>query len=287
MFYIRTIFSEKYESKYIKLQLSESEGYADYVIVCEFNYTHTGLKRDYIFSEFLKNGYFSEKEKDRIIYLPIDATEEIFDANDYPEGLSGEQIHANERLFRGAFVKYVKLNKKDIIISVDADEIVFRRCYPELIGKMTKGIMSCILPGSLCYRLKLHQFYYRPDYLWIDARFCSPTICFAIRHRNDYPAQWRDEGKILETECGCHFSWVLTVNDMIRKLSNYAHNDIYGKFADKDVLIDAIKNKKYPFDPDRPFTINVIDSMTDRQYYPDTYKDVKQEFDSLIENQFK
>lgn len=285
MVYIKTIFSEEYELKYIKLQLHESFGYADDVIVTEYNYTHVGKKREFCFQKALENGYFTDAEKERIIYLPIDVTQEVYKIDELGT-LTGEQMHYNEQLFRGAFVKEMKLNDKDIIISVDADEIIYRRCYEKLLYKMKHDLRGLLFPSKVCFCMKLHQFYYRPDYYWENCEFIAPSICYAVRHKKDYPAQWRYEGKLIDGYCGCHFSWVLTVEDMVKKLNNYAHNDLYHSLANKDLLVAAIRNKEYPFDPEREFNIREVDCEKDSALYPETYSVIKQEFDEMLEHQF-
>ena len=69
---------------------------------------------------------------------------------------------------------------------------------------------------------------------------------------------WRDNGVLYKDFAGCHFSWCMPVNSLIQKLKTYAHAPRYRHLAKKEILEDAINNKKYPFDPNRRFDIEVL-----------------------------
>jgi hypothetical protein len=81
---------------------------------------------------------------------------------------------------------------------------------------------------------------------------------------------------------GCHFSWQLTIEQMIFKLQTYAHNDIYGHFADPEILSAAVREKTYPFEPTRDFSIRELDPNVDRAYYPRSFYHFKEDFHHLL-----
>ena len=107
-------------------------------------------------------------------------------------------------------------------------------------------------------------------------------MCRVKRNIFRYPAQWRYEGKVHDEIVGCHFSWQLTIDEMIAKLSSYAHAADYGHLANREILTDAINNKKYPFNEKVDFQIRDIDYKSSPEYYPDTYKEFSQEFEYLL-----
>lgn len=268
--YLRTIVSAPNEIKYIKLHLSESKGYVDYVIVCEFNRSHTGEKRDFIFHKYLEDDTFSEEEKERIIYIPGRVDTKVKYSKD-----DSKILHKNEKLFRGWFARQIRFGLNDIIIAVDADEIIFRRGYSKILPLFDDVSENPIV------QLKLYQFFYRPNYLWEDKIILAPTICRYKKHLFHYPAQWRNEGKVYDEVVGCHFSWFLTVEEMIKKLNTYAHAADYSHLSKESILRDAVENKKYPFDTSVDFNIREVNYYDNPEYYPETYGMYVEQFSYL------
>lgn len=270
MIYLKTIISAENEIKYIKLQLRESDGYVDKLIVCEFDHTHIGTERDFIFQRYLEDNTFSGDEKERIIYIQGHVGKKIKRTTD-----NATLMHRNERLFRGYFARHCSLQPNDVIISVDADEIIFRRCYDDILSLFEDKKANPII------QLQLYQFFYKPTYLWTNLIITAPTVCRVKANRfKRYPAQWRQEGEVLDMMVGCHFSWCLTIDEMVYKLRTYAHAADYGYLADRAILEDAIRNKNYPFDESVDFQIREVNHKDNPEYYPDTYDE--KEFACLL-----
>ena len=144
MVYLKTYFYTENELKFLKLNLLESFNHIDKFIICEFNRTHTGEEREFIFEKH-KN-YFTKEELSKIEYLECDISSETVYAKD-----DEDTIHRiNEPVMRGHFVKRMNLNDDDIIISVDADEIIYEHIYPKIIDNVNTN-------GTTL--LKLHQFF--------------------------------------------------------------------------------------------------------------------------------
>jgi len=267
MIYLKTIFSAPNEIKYLKLNLREAFDHIDNFIICEFNRTHTGEKRELIFERYLDQ--FSDEELDKIIYIGADISREAKPANG-----NSELAHKNEQLMRGYFASQVNLNSNDIIFSVDADEIIFGRYYEQIMDKLSFYNRAIKLP--------LHQFFYRTNYLWENKDFVAPTVCKASYYKKKYPAQWRYDGKLYPEKVGCHFSWLLTIDEMINKLNSYSHNPEYGHLARREILEEAVRTKTYPFDPSIDFSIKVLDMHKDKQYYPSKIYSMLDEFQHLM-----
>lgn len=264
--YLKTYIYSGHEIKFLKLNFSESFNFIDHFIICEFNRTHLGTNRDFIFPQFL--GEFSKEEQNKLIYLPCDLSNQVFLSSD------SEQVHRNENLMRGYFTSQIDLNPNDVVISVDADEIIYSRYYESLINKI-----SLFTPAL---QLKLHQFFYRINYLWTNETFIAPTIARASFYKDRYPGQWRYDGNIYPEIVGGHFSWCLTVDEMLTKLNVYSHHYDYSHLAKREVLEDAIRKKKYPFDPDRNFEIRELDIEKERNYYPEMIYSMLAEFKDLM-----
>ena len=262
MVYLRTIISSKNEMKYIKIQLMESRGYVDKIIICEFDRTHIGKEHIPFFETYLEGEYFTEEEKSRIIYIKGLVGKLTRESTDDPD-----IMHKNERLFRGYFARHCDIKLNDIVIALDADEIIFHRGYKEILARFSHKLSNPTI------QLKLYQFFYKPTYLWDNKIFVAPQVCRFNRHLLEYLAQWRYEGKVLENVVGCHFSWQLTIDEMLEKLQTYAHSADYGNLADREILEEAVRNKTYPFDPSEKFHIREINYKMNPEFYPDYFEE--------------
>jgi len=246
MIYLKTYFYTEHEIKFLKLNLLESSSHIDKFIICEFNRTHTGEKREYIFDNFKKE--FTPEQLEKILYLPCDISNEVVYAKD-----DEDKIHSiNEPVMRGYFVKLVPLNDDDIIISIDADEIIYGQKYNDIIAAVKQNNLI---------QLKLHQFFYKINYHWYNNDFIAPTAAKYKVFKNSYPSQLRYMGPVFNDYVGCHFSWCMTPEEMIYKLNTYSHPK-YRFCADIKLLTNSINNKEYPFDKTVDFKIKEL-SLTD------------------------
>lgn len=267
--YFKTIFYAPLELPFIKMNLVESLHYVDKFIVVEGNRTHVGEPREYIFERYISA--IPAELRHKILYIKADIAKDTVDCTGSNDGC---QMHSNENVLWDSFEKYVDLQDNDIVISADADEVIYRKVYP-LILNLLRPERPLILP--------LHQFFYRMNYLWKNETFWAPTAAYAgYYNRRPHPHKWRYDGKKFPIMAGCHFSWQLTIEQMLFKLKTYAHNDIYGHLADRKVLQDAVDKKKYPFDPDRHFVIDELSPDNDQIYYPESFFIFRSDFDHLL-----
>ncbi|WP_337381778.1 hypothetical protein [Desulfovibrio sp.] len=265
--YFKTIFSSPSEIPFILMNIMEGYSFIDKFIISEANYTHTGSFRDYSFNKY--RDFFTQFEE-KIIYIPADIKDRVIHQS---RSTDNSYLHINEDIIRDCFEDYIKLNNDDIIISADADEVIFRQIYP-LLFKYIRRNIPLIIP--------LHQFFYRINYLWEDIIFKAPIVSYASFYlKRPRPHRWRDEGKTLPFIGGCHFSWQLTIDQMIHKLQTYAHHDIYGHLADPQLLENAVKEKRYIFDPNRKFSIRELNPNIDRAYYPRSFYRIRNIFEQL------
>ncbi len=244
MIYLKTYFYVEHELQFLKYNLIESYPYINKFIICEFNKTHTGMPRSFIGINKLLSA-LPEEFHDKVLYLqiPLDGyTVEAYNREDL--------IHQiNEPVMRSIFMKHTEFQDDDIIISVDADEIIYGDVYP-LIEQKLQQISACTL--------NLHQFFYKTNYLWVNKDFVAPTAAKFSYFKDKFPCNLRYEGEVLQIKAGCHFSWCMNVDEMIYKLETYSHPK-YRFCADKELLKKAIDNKEYPFDRSQKFEIQEIE----------------------------
>ena len=241
--YLKTYFYVEHEIKFLIMNLIESYDYIDKFIICEHNRTHTGQPRDFIWEDHKDK--FPPQLMDKVLYLPCDISEHTVEAYE-----NEDAIHqVNEPVMRSCFMTNLSFDDDDIIVSVDADEIIYRDVWDYIISETKQKDLV---------RLNLYQFFYKMTYLWEGKDFVSPISAKYKVFKGQYPCNWRDVGPVLSKKVGCHFSWCMTPEEMVYKLHTYSHPR-YRFCADEKLLKGAIKNKEYPFDPEVDFNIRELE----------------------------
>ena len=69
---------------------------------------------------------------------------------------------------------------------------------------------------------------------------------------------------------------------MLKKIESFGHHYDYQHLAQREILEKAIRDRTYPFDPDRDFNIEVLDLSESRYYLPESIFTMMDEFTSLI-----
>ncbi len=265
MIYFKTYFYAPFEIPFLILNLRESYKHIDKFIICEFNYTHTGIKRDYIWEQHKHK--FPEELMDKVIYLKIDMSKIAKYAYNNESVIHG----INEPYMRGSFVKYLKLQNNDIIISTDADEIIYGEKLSDIFKEVNKH-------DSIC--LTLNQFFYRVNYWWKSKPFRAPTVAKYGTYKRKFPNQWRYQGKEFGRIAGCHFSWCMTAKEMLHKMKCYSDSPKYRHLEKLEILENAIETRTYPF-AKRPFKLEIIDFDT-HKITPKQMHKMKDMFQHLI-----
>jgi hypothetical protein len=263
------IVSHENELKFIKMNALESDPYIDKILVCEANYTHSGIKRPFIFKELIEKHF---KDDPRIVYVPLDIESKV-----HKDTMAFKSLHYNERIIRGYFIEHIQLKSDDIVFSVDADEIIYKKSYPHLLSLFGNKKRQA-------FKLRLNNFIYRPDYFWKSMDFIAPTVCTGNYYKFSYRKynQWRYHGELIEEPMGCHFNWHLTPAEMLQKINNYSHKDRYHHMNDIKVFEDAIRNKEYPFEKDLVVDIEQIDLNENKDLYPESFLKLIDEFKYLM-----
>ena len=248
MLYLKTYCYTPHEIEFIIANLKECYDYIDTMIVCEFDIHHTGVKREFEHQNLKE--MVPVKLRNKLDYHAcevFDITARAYEREDLIHGI-------NEPVMRSYFTKLYNFHDDDIIISVDADEIIYGESLKYIINQVkTYGVVQ----------LKLRQFFYKHTYLWKNKDFISPIAAYYGSINPKFPNNWRDIGRaITDQYVGCHFSWCMTPEQMIHKLHTYSHPQ-YRFCADQALLTDAIENKKYPFDKNVNFDILELDKDSD------------------------
>lgn len=252
MLYLKSYCYSKHELPFVIANLQESYNHIEKLVLYEYNYTHTGIKKDYEMEKVIH--LIPENLKDKLYYKKVDITNYVEYAYK-----NGPLIHrVNEPIQRSWMFNdsNFDLQDDDIIIDNDIDEIIYSYSYPDLI----KELNFKNRPMSI----RLNQFFFKNNYLWTDCNFSSPTIYKYSMVKNSNKIikgikikNLRDLGNKTSKIYGCHMSWVMPVEFMINKLHSYSHPE-FRNYANKELLSKAIKEKKYIFDLKRSFNINEL-----------------------------
>lgn len=253
MLYLKSYCYSIHELPFIIANLEEGYNYIDKLVLYEYNYTHTGLKKEYELEKvlYLIPNYLREK----LFYKKFDIT----NYNEYAYDNESLIHSVNEPIQRSILFNdpYFNLNDDDIIIDHDIDEIIYKKSYPLLINELNQK--------NTPISIKLNQFFFKHNYLWTDCNFSSPTIYKygMVKNTNKQIKNLsikylRDLSNKTNEIYGCHMSWVMPIEYMINKLECYGHQK-YRKFSNKNVLKKAVENKEYVFDKNRKFTIDELE----------------------------
>lgn len=231
------------ELPFLWMQFEEAASEVDLIVVTEFGYTHSGKPRQSFFHLYAEE--FRSRFPQLLYLFCPDIPGLIFDAQ------TPDEQHHNENLMRAWFVEQVRVASTDFVVAPDADEVLYAESFRwmrENCGRSVRG-----------FRFRLHQFMYRPNWLWLEQSPRVPSILRfgSFRHRSNF--NWRYRGEQLSGFWGCHFSWCIPVEEMVQKVESYAHSADYSHLVSATVLRNAVQSKTYPFEPERPFSLIELD----------------------------
>ncbi len=235
---LKTMVSNKFEVPFLWMMFAEAAPFVDRIIVTEFDRTHSGLPRQFLFDEFVDDFANSFPQLE---YLQGSNLKGVIENAHSPE-----EHHHNETLMRGWFARATRLKRSDVVISTDADEVLYESTY--------RWVRDHFIWRTRGVRFRLHQFFYRPTYLWEGKEFVAPVALRFGAFDKTYPNDWRYQGTKLSGFWGVHFSWCIPVSEMVKKVKNYSHASEHRHLDDKDLFIRARKEGFFPFD-DRDFRL--------------------------------
>lgn len=250
--YIKSYCYSSHELPFVLANLDEGYDYIQKLYLIEYNYTHTGLPKEYFMEKHLD--IIPDKLYEKLEYIKVD----LSDLNE--EAYNDEDLihRVNEPIQRNCLynLENISFEDDDIIIDIDIDEIILKDSYPKLLDEFLKEGK----PMSI----RCNQFFFKHNYLWKDINFSSPTVYKYKMVKNDNKKvkgisilSKRDLDKKTKGVYASHMSWIMPIDYMIKKLHSYSHAK-YRKYADKEVLKKAIDNKEYIFDKNRSFNIQEL-----------------------------
>jgi len=252
MIYLKSYCYSKHELPFVIANLVEGYDYIDKLCLYEYNYTHTGIKKEYEMEKVLH--LVPKNLREKLYYKKVDITNHVEYAYK-----NGPLIHSvNEPIQRSMLFNDTNfdLQDNDIIIDHDIDEIIYKKNYPLLLEELKNR--------KTPLSIRLNQFFFKQHYLWGDCHFSSPTIYTYKMVKNSRRIvkgmkikNLRDLGNKTREIHGCHMSWVIPVDYMINKLHSYSHPE-FRKYANKELLQKAINDKIYIFDTKRSFNIEEL-----------------------------
>lgn len=252
MLYLKSYCYSKHELPFIIASLDEGFNHIDKLILYEYNFTHTGLAKEYEIEKVLH--LIPGNLKTKLLYKKIDLEKyTVYAVND--ENIC-HQINENIQrswLFNDTDIF---LHDEDIIIDIDIDEIIYRDSYDELILELNKT--------NRPLSIKLNQFFFRNTYLWTNLIFDAPAI-YKYKMVKNNNKNIKGVRCIYQRYCskkttkiyGCHMSWVMPIDDMLKKIYSGAHTK-YRHLGKREILEKAIEEKKYIFDLKRQFNIDEL-----------------------------
>ena len=230
--YLKTIFTSKDEIPFIVAQILELESLVDKIIIIEPMFTHTGARREMIGVDPIIIHLNVALSKILYIPLPYESCINVFNSKD---------AHYNEKVTRGAFINYLDISLSDVVVSTDADEVLYYSYVIKILEKI-----SIKKYKYSAYTANLYQFMFNDHLFAKEFRFVGPSIVeygyylFRPKLQN-----WRYTGKVIPEYGGVHFSWCLGKEQIIEKINNFAHAKDYDFGADSGSLIKSILEKKY------------------------------------------
>lgn len=200
----------------LEIRLKELSEVVDRFVLVEATHTHSGKPKRLYYNEVRDAGVFAAY-RDKIEHI-------VFEMDPKPDRW------ANENAQRNAIVEGLSDAKPDdIIIVSDIDEIVDRRIVPFMYDSI----------GPARLLMKFYYYYFNCRVLkneWFFAAFCrfrdyQSAQVLRIGDNNGYHKQ-------VMTNAGWHFSYLVSPEDIPRKLEAFAHAE-YDADCYKDV--DHIK----------------------------------------------
>ena len=237
----KTTVATDSEVPWLWMKFHEAAPFVDEIIVCEFDTTLSGIPKPFAFEKYVED---FQAVFPQLRYLQGKGLDGLV-----PNAQDTIATRANETLFRGWFARQIPLKADDIIVSTDADEVLYRDTYQWVIrnfSSRTKGV-----------RFGLHQMFYRPNFFWLDKRFVAPVALRFGAYNKNYPNNWRNQGQKMGGYWGVHFSWCMPIEEMMTKVKSYGHAPEHRHVNSREIFERAITEKVFPFD-DRDFRLEEI-----------------------------
>ena len=262
--FLKSILTNPNEIIFLASQYLELKDLIDKFIIIEPEFTHTGKSRNMVGIDKLLE--ICDDLNQKLEYIPLP-----FLKNVIHNSKDSHHNHKNEMITRGSFKDFIDLSPRDIVISTDADEIL----YEDYVERALKRLRNSPNPfyAETPY---LHQFIYKDNFLAANFSFRGPSIIRAARYIFfNYPKHWRYSGRVINELGGCHFSWCMPLDSLIEKASISAHNQLFIESCESSIrqrILDDIEEKVYSF---RKNKLHLLNINNPEKIWPQKYSMVK------------
>ena len=254
----KTIVSGTYELPFVLLNLIELYDICDEFLITESDYTHVGEFKGFDFENCFNNHIKNEFPKAKYVQMKQAATMSLWSPSDENDN----NLRKNEQKIRNGFLEFIDpLDPEDIMISVDGDEVLYN-------SKTLRGLIAFLklnrLGSPRSFTLSLNQFFYYLNLQVPKYEFYGPVVCNVSFFFESPEPHWRYLGKRILRPLGCHFSWVMSPDEMLQKISRYAHRDRLAHLMNLETLQEMRFLQLNLMEPNREFNPKSISSSSNK-----------------------
>lgn len=228
----------------IEYRLEYLYDYVDQFIIVECRYTHTGIKKPFLYVE--KNTDFFKKYEKKLMIIIIDEFPDNNNVDSYMLINKNRPLlkdYSDDNWARETYnrnyaqnIILEKFKQPFILFVCDVDEIPNRNIINDLkynYSELHDGIKLAMI--MMRYNFKWKE----PNTIWTH-----PFVITDIGTRNlsfNAVRLNQEGGKKIISNAGWHLSYFLTPNDIIRKFVSFAHSEYNNeKYKNKEYLLTCM-----------------------------------------------
>jgi hypothetical protein len=260
------------EKELLELRLNLLKDHVDVFVISELNYTHSGIKKDFICKDYIKQLGFDGNVT--VLETKIDQNNLIaneLDLYNSSESKSDKEVHAwtRERIQRDALLDIIDQYEDDVVfISGDCDEIIdpkFINYFSHVCRNSTENIIK--IPLILFEGSSDKRLYQGKEFVpWMNSLLMCTTkqlkntgTLTKMRSNvmNEYSPVWITEGGKLIQDCGWHFTWMGDTQRRKEKAESFIHyanlssvntlsSDSAKEVMNNKSFVSAYEKRNYP-----------------------------------------
>jgi len=218
----------------LSVRLAEHDPFVDYFVLVQADRTHSGEIKPLHFSK--TDPRFAQYAHKMIVV-------------DVPLQEKPDSAWVNESLQRQAVFTAVEYDPQDIVYLSDVDEIISRHHWRYLLNRMTREKLIGVWLKMYYYFLNLELI----DHPWAMAKIMKAKVFLESKVLGN---EIRCSPAAITTPfpCGWHFSYLMTVEQIIQKISAYGHQENNkAEFKDPKNIERAMKGRRDLFGRDMVF----------------------------------
>lgn len=223
------------EQDLAEIRFHELDSRVDYFVIVESNTTFSGKTKKYLF-----NTDNFQKFKHKIRYYPVTDGKADYSKKDYWTYFSYEQMYREFYLRNSIALGLSDAEPNDIVLLSDVDEI------PALSDMDLSNDLFIFKQDCMQLKLNLLNPGLNPFYgsKGVRYQYLGWPAEFRIHDRPHIKMNlYKDLKKQIIQRGGWHFSYCSSVQDILYKVSSYAHNE-RAEFISPQHIDDCIINKK-------------------------------------------